>query len=122
MWFTPRIELLPYSGKLWPVGEYWRGNPADFGVTFGFGLLGLVYLGLAVVGWWRSRAQLGVTFLALFVAIRTVAMTQLQTVEPRYVIECFPVIVALGALVWVMPRRSEAAGDAARALPVVTIE
>ena len=25
-------------------------------------------------------------------------MTQLQTVEPRYVIECFPVIVALGAL------------------------
>jgi 4-amino-4-deoxy-L-arabinose transferase-like glycosyltransferase len=122
MWFTPRIELLPYSGKLWPVGEYWRGNPADFGVTFGFGLLGLVYLGLAVVGWWRSRAQLGATFLALFVAIRTVAMTQLQTVEPRYVIECFPVIVALGALVWVMPRRSEAAGDAARALPVVTIE
>src|SRR5271156_1063323 len=25
MWFTPRIELLPYSGKLWPAGEHWRG-------------------------------------------------------------------------------------------------
>ena len=34
MWFTPRIELLPYSGKLWPAGEKWRGNPADFGGYF----------------------------------------------------------------------------------------
>ena len=116
MWFTPRIELLPYSGNLWPVGAKWRGNPADFGITFGFGILGLVDLGLAVVGWWRCRAQLATTFLVLFVAMRTVAMTQLQTVEPRYVIECFPVIVALGALVWAMPgRRSAAEGDAAPA-------
>jgi 4-amino-4-deoxy-L-arabinose transferase-like glycosyltransferase len=110
MWFTPRIELLPYSGKLWPVGENWRGNPADFGITLGFGILGSAYLGLAAVGWWRCRAQLAATFLILFVAIRTVAMTQLQTVEPRYVIECFPVIVALGALVWAIPPRSEKPG------------
>jgi len=107
MWFTPRIELLPYSGKLSPVGAKWRGNPADFGFTFGFGVLGILYLGMAAVGWWRCRAQLAATFLVLFVAIRTVAMTQLQTVEPRYVIECFPVIVALGALVWTIPGRGE---------------
>jgi len=110
IWFTPRIELLPYSGKLWPAGEKWRGNPADFGVTFGFGTLSLWYLGMAAVGWWRCRAQLAATFLILFVAIRTVAITQLQTVEPRYVIECFPAIVALGALVWAIPRRAETPG------------
>ncbi len=113
MWFTPRIELLPYSGKLWPVGEHWRGNPADFGVTLGFAVWGLAYLGLAAVGWWRCRAQLAATFFILFVAIRTVAMTQLQTVEPRYVIECFPVIVALGALAWAIPSGSSAARVAA---------
>jgi hypothetical protein len=110
MWFTPRIELLPYSGKLWPLGERWRGNPADFGITLGFGILGILYLGLAAVGWWRYRAQMAAIFLALFVAIRTLTMTQLQTVEPRYVIECFPVIVALGALgalAWAMPERGE---------------
>src|SRR5277367_3338683 len=121
MWFTPRIELPPYSGKLWPAGEHWRGNPADFGVTFGFGILGFVHLALAAVGWWRCRAQLVATFLFLFVGIRTVVMTQLQTVEPRYVIECFPVIVALGALVWAMPgRRSDAVSGAARARSAVT--
>src|SRR5271170_2626980 len=113
MWFTPRIELLPYSGKLWPPGERWRGNPADFGVTLGFGILSCAYLGLAAVGWWRYRAELAATFLILFVAIRTLAMTQLQTVEPRYVIECFPVIVALGALVWAMPGRQSAATESA---------
>jgi hypothetical protein len=110
MWFTPRIELLPYSGKLWPPGDRWRGNPADFGVTLGFGILGVVYSGLAVVGWWRCRAQLAAKFLYLFVVIRTLAMTQLQTVEPRYVVECLPVIVALGALAWAMPVRQSAAG------------
>jgi hypothetical protein len=109
MWFTPRIELLPYSGKLWPPVERWRGNPADFGVTLGLGILGVVYLAMAAVGWWRYRAHLAATFVFWFVVIRTIAMTQLQTVEPRYVIECFPVIVALGALVWAMPGRQSAA-------------
>ncbi|MFZ3218066.1 MAG: hypothetical protein WA192_18550 [Candidatus Acidiferrales bacterium] len=118
MWFTPRIESLPYSGKLWPPGEKWRGNPADFGVTLGFGILGFVYAGLALAGWWRCRAQWAATFLVLFLAIRTVAMTQLQTVEPRYVIECFPVVLALGALVWAVPwRRSAATSDALPSAP-----
>jgi 4-amino-4-deoxy-L-arabinose transferase-like glycosyltransferase len=122
MWFTPRIELLPYSGKLWPVGEQWRGNPADFGVTLGLAVLSVAYLALAALGWWRCRTQLAATFLILSVVIRTVAMTQLQTAEPRYLIECFPVIVALGALVWAMPRRrGEAVGDAAHA-PAVSSE
>jgi hypothetical protein len=116
MWLTPRIELLPYSGKLWPIGDRWRGNPADFGFTFGFGVLSFLYLVLAVVGWRRCWTQLAATFLILFVAIRTVAMTQLQTVEPRYVIECFPVIVALGALAWATPGEKGASeGDTVQA-------
>jgi hypothetical protein len=109
MWLTPRIELLPYSGKLWPMGDQWRGNPADFGFTFGFGVLIFLYVGMAAIGWWRCRTQLAATFLLLFVVIRTVAMTQLQTVEPRYVMECFPVIVALAALAWATPGRKGAA-------------
>jgi 4-amino-4-deoxy-L-arabinose transferase-like glycosyltransferase len=98
MWFTPRVELLPYSGNLWPPGEKWRGNRMDFGVTAGFGLLGLLYAGLALGGAWRSRAEPGVALLLMFLAIRTVCLTQLQTVEPRYVLVCFPAILVLGAL------------------------
>jgi hypothetical protein len=108
MWFTPRIELLPYSGDLWPPGEKWRENRADFGVTLAFGILGIAYALLALCGLWRWRGGTAGTFLILFVTIRTVAMTQLQTVEPRYVIECFPAVLAFGALAWAIPRRLEA--------------
>jgi hypothetical protein len=36
--------------------------------------------------------------------IRTAFLTHLQTVEPRYVMECFPVVLVLCALAWVRPR------------------
>ena len=108
MWFTPRIELLPYSGDLWPPAEKWRENRADFAVTLGFGILGIVYALLALCGLWRWRGGTAGTFLILFVAIRTLVMMQLQTVEPRYVIECFPAVLAFGALAWAIPRRREA--------------
>lgn len=100
IWFTPRIELLPYSGGLWPPSEKWRSNRLDFGVTLGFGFLGFVYVGLAFMGVVRCRAQSGVVLLLTFLVIRTAFLTQLHTVEPRYVIVCFPVVLALGALAW----------------------
>ena len=105
IWFTPRIELLPYSGKVWPPGEKWRDNPADFGVTLGFGILNCVYWGLAIVGAWRCRSHPALALLITFVVVRTALLTQLQTVEPRYVIVCFPVVLALGALACAVPQR-----------------
>jgi 4-amino-4-deoxy-L-arabinose transferase-like glycosyltransferase len=123
MWFTPRVELLPFSGELWPPGEKWRENRADFGVTLGFGILGIVYAGLALCGLWRWRGGTAATFLILFVAIRTVALTQLQTVEPRYVVECFPVVLAFSALAWAMRWRQAATErDTLRAVPDVLSE
>ncbi|MGA3293534.1 MAG: hypothetical protein ABSE45_06060 [Candidatus Acidiferrales bacterium] len=111
IWFTPRIELLPYSGKVWPPGEKWRDNPVDFGVTLGFEILNCVYLGLAFLGAWRCRSYPAVALLIAFVLIRTALLTQLQTVEPRYVIVCFPVILALGALACAIPQRDASAAS-----------
>ena len=120
MWFTPRVELLPYSGELWPPAEKWRENRADFGVTLGFGILGIVYVAMALCGLWRWRSGTAGMFLALFVLIRTLAMTQLQTVEPRYVIECLPAVLAFGALAWAIPWRQAATErDALGAVPDV---
>lgn len=104
IWFTPRVELLPYSGDLWPPGEKWRSNRMDFGVTFGFGFLGFVYAGLALMGVARCRTQSGVVLLMTYLVVRTAFLTQLQTVEPRYVIVCFPAVLALGALAWARTR------------------
>lgn len=104
VWFTPRVELLPYSGDLWPPALKWRSNHVDFGVTLGYAILGFVYTGLALAGAWRCRSHPAWVFLISFLALRTALLTQLQTVEPRYTIVCFPMILALGALAWSTPQ------------------
>jgi hypothetical protein len=100
-WFTPRVDVLRYSGKLWPIGEQRRANPAEFGAAAIFAILNFVYIGLAAVGAWRCRSNPGCAVLVLYLVIRTAMLTQLPTIEPRYVVVCFPAIAALGALAFV---------------------
>ncbi len=100
IWFTPRIELLPYSGKFWPPGEARRSSPIDFDVTATLGILNIIFIALACLGAWKCRRAPALVLLLTVLAVRTAFATQLQTVEPRYVIECYPVILALGSLAW----------------------
>jgi hypothetical protein len=97
MWFTPRITLLPYSGRLWPPAESWHSNPIDFEVTLGFALLNILYLGMAIASVWLLRGNPGILLIVTFILIRTAFLTQLQTCEPRYVLVCFPALLAVGA-------------------------
>jgi hypothetical protein len=100
MWFTPRITLLPYSGKLWPLGESYRSNPTDFEATLGFALLNILYVGMALAASWFFRTSKGVLLIVAFIVVRTAFLTQLQTCEPRYVLVCFPALLAVGALLF----------------------
>ncbi len=108
-WFTPRVDVLRYSGKLWPIGEQWRANPAEFGVAAIFALLNFMYIGLAAVGAWRYRSNPGCAVLVVYLVIRTALLTQLPTVEPRYVVVCFPAVAALGALAFVKSQQDRLA-------------
>jgi 4-amino-4-deoxy-L-arabinose transferase-like glycosyltransferase len=97
MWFTPRITLLPYSGRLWPLRESWRSNSIDFEVTLGFAVLNILYVGMAIAAAWSARANPGIILIVAFIMIRTAFLTQMQTCEPRYVLVCFPALLAMGA-------------------------
>jgi len=103
IWFTPRIALLPYSWKLWPLSDSYLSNPADFEVTLAFALLNFLYVAMALAVAWYSRANPGVLLIVAFILIRTAFLTQLQTCEPRYVLVCFPALLALGAQLWRRP-------------------
>jgi hypothetical protein len=107
-WFTPRVDVLRYSGKLWPIGEQRRANPAEFDAAAIFAFLNFVYIGLAAVGAWRYRSNPGCAVIVLYLVIRTALLTQLPTIEPRYVVVCFPAVAALGALAFVKLRGTEA--------------
>src|ERR1700722_597729 len=106
-WFTPRVDVLRYSGKLWPIGEQRRANPAEFGAAAIFAILNFVYIGLAAVGAWRYRSNPGCAVLVLYLVIRTAMLTQLPTIEPRYVVVCFPAVAALGALAFVKSQQRD---------------
>jgi hypothetical protein len=97
MWFTPRLELLPVRCEFWPEkGVSWP-QQTNFLFTASLELAAIVYIGLGLAGVWRRRCDTVAMALILFVVIRTLLMTQLQTVEPRYVVVCFPIVAAFAA-------------------------
>jgi hypothetical protein len=105
MWFTPRTELLPISGHLSPIRPEWEEDRLGFSVTVFLGALNFFYVGLALAGVWRAyhraiptNARIADTLLVVFIVVRTAYLAQTQTPEPRYVLECFPALLALGVL------------------------
>jgi hypothetical protein len=98
LWFTPRTELLPVSGRLWPLAGEWEDDRPDFLVTLLLAAVNISYVAMAVVGAWLARASPGWAFLILFILLRTAFFAAfVETPEPRYVLECFPALVALAA-------------------------
>jgi hypothetical protein len=98
LWFTPRVELLPISGHLRPFSVEWEDDRPDFlrAVAFAFG--NVIFIGLGLAGMWLARGRPGACFLILFIVVRTVFFAYaVETPEPRYVLECFPALIALGA-------------------------
>ena len=112
MWFTPRIELIPVSGTVFPLVQSWQDDKVDQSVTVGFFLLNIAYMALAIVGairlWRRSAAvRPALALMILFVLLRTAFLTTIETPEPRYVLVCFPIVIALAALSF-LPRGGSA--------------
>jgi hypothetical protein len=59
IWFTPRIELLPLSGNVFPLAYQWEEDPVDQRVTILFFLGNIVSVGLGLCGaakLWKSPA------------------------------------------------------------------
>jgi dolichyl-phosphate-mannose-protein mannosyltransferase len=104
IWFTPRVDILPISGSLWPVRAEWEDDPAGYCVTAVFALLGFGYVVMSAAGAWIARGRPATAILATFVVARTAFLaTVALTPEPRYVLECFPALLALGAQLWSRP-------------------
>jgi len=104
MWFTPRVELLPISGHLTPIREEWEDDRPDFLETLGLVIVNCIYTGLALAAGCLAWRRPGCSFLIVFMIVRTVFFAyEVETVEPRYVLECFPAVVTLGAQVFAAP-------------------
>jgi 4-amino-4-deoxy-L-arabinose transferase-like glycosyltransferase len=92
MWLRPRTELLPSDPRWWEFND----DGLWLTVSIVFGLLNLVYVGAAAAGLIRSRESHSIGLFVLFLLLRSLFLGTLENPEPRYTLECFPVII-LGA-------------------------
>jgi hypothetical protein len=93
MWLRPRTELLPSDPRWWEFND----DPVWLTVSILFGLVNLGYVGMAVMGLLRSRALPSTGLFVSFLVIRSLFLGTLENPEPRYTLECYPVIVIAAA-------------------------
>lgn len=91
MWLRPRTELLNIETRWWEFDEH--EGETEFAV--GWAALCLLYIVAAFRGWMRWRLGLAGLLLIGFVVLRSLFLSTLENPEPRYVLECFPVLLAL---------------------------
>ena len=103
MWLRPRTELLGIENRWW---EYPK-HPRQTWFAIAWGAINLFYLSAAFRGWWTWRRCVGLAGLMLvgFVLIRSAFLGTLENPEPRYVLECFPVVLALAGGVFARANR-----------------
>jgi hypothetical protein len=92
MWLRPRTENLPVDTRWWEFSEH---RLESFMVLLWAGL-NAWYLLLALRGWANHRLGIFALMLIGFVVLRSLFLGTLENPEPRYVLQCFPVVLALG--------------------------
>ncbi|MFZ0299741.1 MAG: glycosyltransferase family 39 protein [Candidatus Sulfotelmatobacter sp.] len=94
MWLRPRTELLPSDPRWWEFND----DPVWLTISIVFGLINLAYVFSAAAGIWRSRCSFGAGLFVLFVVIRSLFLGTLENPEPRYTLECYPVVIVVAAV------------------------
>ncbi|HEV2021120.1 MAG TPA: glycosyltransferase family 39 protein [Terriglobales bacterium] len=92
MWLRPRIELLGLDTHWWDF----ENDPGDSAISIALGLLNLALVAAAVVGAIRGRAQ-QLAMLVGWILLRSALLATLPAPEPRYTLECYPVLFLLAA-------------------------
>ncbi len=94
MWLRPRTEVLPPDIRWWEFNDEISSSI----MAVGLGLLNLGYVGLGVVGAMRRFSAVRYAGLFLvFVVVRSLFLGSLENPEPRYTLECYPVVILFAA-------------------------
>jgi 4-amino-4-deoxy-L-arabinose transferase-like glycosyltransferase len=96
MWLRPRTELLPCNTRWWEFDE----DPQWLVLSVAIGIINLLYVGAALLGLVRRRLSFGFGMLLIFLFLRSMFLGTLENPEPRYTMECFPILILLAATLW----------------------
>jgi 4-amino-4-deoxy-L-arabinose transferase-like glycosyltransferase len=99
MWLRPRTEMMPCSTRWWEFDE----PPKWMAAGIVMGILNLAYISAALLGLVRGRFVPASGLLLAFVVLRSVFLATLENPEPRYMMECYPVLIVLAAALFQTP-------------------
>jgi 4-amino-4-deoxy-L-arabinose transferase-like glycosyltransferase len=101
MWLRPRTELFPSDPRWWEFNDDRRW----LAVSLAFGAINLLYVAMAAAGFLRGHSTLGVGLLVVFFVLRSAFLGTLENPEPRYTLECYPVVIALASALFINCRK-----------------
>ncbi len=93
MWLRPRTELFPSDPRWWEFNDDGRW----LAVSLVFGVVNLAYVALAAAGLRHSREFFGIGLFVLFLLLRSAFLGSLENPEPRYTLECYPIVIVLAS-------------------------
>jgi hypothetical protein len=93
LWLRPRTEMLPLDQHWWRLREE---DPREFRWAALLGAVNLIYVIGALVALMRGWVRHAGMFLA-FALLRTAFLAWMPNPEPRYVLECYPALIAMAA-------------------------
>lgn len=92
MWLRPRTEMLPLDTRWWEYSDNRRSSI----IAMLWGALSLLFVVAAVMGVVRGPRPRYLGMMLLFVLLRSAFLGTLPNPEPRYTLECYPVVLLLG--------------------------
>jgi 4-amino-4-deoxy-L-arabinose transferase-like glycosyltransferase len=93
MWLRPRTEILPSDIRWWEFDD----EPKWSALAIFLMAVNLFYVFAAMAGWRRARFTKHMRLLLTFVVLRSLFLGTLENPEPRYTLECFPVLIILAS-------------------------
>jgi len=93
MWLRPRTETLPSDTRWWEFDD----DPKWLALTVILGIVNLLYVAAAFAGRLRARFAPHLGLLLSFTLLRSLFLSSLENPEPRYTLECYPVLIVLAA-------------------------
>lgn len=93
MWLRPRTEMLPSDSRWWEFDD----DPKWSALAVAMGVIGVLYVGAGSAGLARGKFGACLGLLITFVVLRSLFLGTLENPEPRYTLECYPVVIVLAA-------------------------
>jgi 4-amino-4-deoxy-L-arabinose transferase-like glycosyltransferase len=102
MWLRPRTETLPSDTRWWEFND----DPEWLTLALFLGIVNLAYIATAFAGLLRGRFAPHLGLLLTFVVLRSAFLGTLENPEPRYTLECYPVVIILAAALFARKNRT----------------